>query len=130
MMGKWTFAYNGIAVFLGILIAQFIKVLILNGDFSIAALIGALPVSIVFIIVNIVQVKRKQDNTPNMDERTMKNILKFQTFASQIFIGLLFVSLIIITFMSVDSVPTTLLWIIILLYMCLYGIGTLIVKRK
>lgn len=130
MKGKWTLAYAGIAVFLGILISQLMKILTDSNTFTTAPLIGVLPVSIILIGVNIVQVKRKKDNTPNMDERTIKNILKFQTFSAQIFIGLLFVSLIVITFLNVESVPTLLLWIIILLYMCLNGIGTLIVRGK
>ncbi|MCF3943953.1 hypothetical protein [Oceanobacillus alkalisoli] len=130
MKGKWTLAYGGIAILLGVLLAQFIRVVIRGDGFTVAPFIGTLPVSIILIVVNIIQVKRKSDSTPNMDERTLRNILKFQIFASQIFIGLLFLSLIITTFLSIESVPTSLLWIIVLIYMCLYGIGTLIVKSK
>lgn len=130
-MGKWTLAIGGVTVFLGMLLGQFIKVFIGRDDaFAIEALLGVLPVSLILIVINIIQVKRKKDNTPEMDERTVKNILKFQTLAAQIFIGLLFVSLIIITFLNVESVSISILWIIILIYMCLYGIGTLVVKGK
>jgi len=130
-MGKWTLAIGGVTVFLGMLLGQFIKVFIGRDDaFAIEALLGVLPVSLILIVINIIQVKRKKDNTPEMDERIMKNILKFQTFASQIFIGFLFASLIIITYLNVESVPISILWTIILIYMCLYGIGTLVVKGK
>lgn len=130
MKGNWTLATGGVAVFLGVLIAQLLKTIIGGEAFSTALLVGVLPVSIILIVINIIQVKRKKDNTPDMDERTMENIRKFQNLTAQIFIGLLFLSLIVISFLNVESVPTSLLWIIILIYMCLYGIGTLIVKEK
>lgn len=130
MSRKWTLAYGGIGAFLGVLTAQLVKVYIGGHAFEIAAIIGVLPVSIILIGVNLIQVKRKKDNTPDMDERTQKNILKFQSIASHIFIALLFISLVLITYMEIESVSTSFLWIIIFVYLFFYGIGTFIAKSR
>lgn len=131
MKRKWTLAYGGIALIIGILVAQLGKY-IFNDDFtfSIAPLVGVLPISIILITINVVQVLRKNDKTPELDERTVKNILKFQTLSSHIFLALLFITLAVITFMDIKNVSIFYLWVIILAYMCLIGIGTIIVKRK
>lgn len=126
---KWTLAYGGIGVMLGIILGQ-IPGYITSGDFSTAPILGGLPVAITLVIINVIKVHRKKDKTPELDERTVNNMLKFYTYSSHVFLGLLFVLLAIISFMDIKSVPTTYLWILIFAYMCVSGIGALIVKRQ
>lgn len=123
---KWTLAYGGIGVMLGIILGQ-IPGYITSGDFSTAPILGGLPVAITLVIINVIKVHRKKDKTPELDERTVNNMLKFHTYSSYVFLGLLFVLLAIISFMDIKSVPTTYLWILIFAYMCVSGIGALIV---
>ncbi|MCC2252233.1 YwiC-like family protein [Virgibacillus sp. AGTR] len=131
MKRKWTLVYGGVALLIGTLTAQLGNyVSDDNFNFSIAPLIGVIPIALILIVINIVQVYRKNDETPDLDERTVKNILKFQLFSSNIFLGLLFISLSVITFLDITKVSTFYLWLIILIYMCISGIGTLIVKRQ
>ncbi|MDQ7862403.1 hypothetical protein RCO48_19570 [Peribacillus frigoritolerans] len=122
-------AYGGIALLIGIILAQTFTYITIV-DFSTASILGVLPVTIVLIIINLIQVKRKKDETPELDERTVNNMFKFYIYSSHIFLGLLFISLAIITFMDIRNVSTSHLWIIILAYMCCSGIGALIVKRQ
>ncbi|WP_047981889.1 hypothetical protein [Ornithinibacillus contaminans] len=126
---KWTLAYGGIAVLVGSIIGQTITYFT-KGEFSTASILGVLPVSIILIVINLIRERRKTDNTPEFDERTVKNMLKFSMCSSIIFLGLLFLSLVIITLLGIKNVQTSYLWIIILVYMCISGIGTLIVKRQ
>ncbi|WBX81483.1 hypothetical protein PD280_07210 [Virgibacillus salarius] len=131
MKRKWTLVYGGVALLIGTLIAQLGRyVSDDNFNFSIAPFIGVIPIALILIVINIVQVYRKNDETPDLDERTVKNILKFQLLSSNIFLGLLFISLSVITFLDITKVSTFYLWLIILIYMCISGIGTLIVKRQ
>ncbi|KKE79276.1 hypothetical protein NSA56_05460 [Oceanobacillus caeni] len=126
---KWTLAYGGIGILLGAIISQSFTYFT-KGEFSTATVIGALPVSIILIVINVINVNRKKDRTPELDERTVKNMLRFHTYSSHIFLGLLFISLATITFLDIKDVPTSYLWIIIFTYMCFSGIGTIIVKRQ
>lgn len=126
---KWTLTYGGIFLLIGVTIGQ-LFIYVTQGDFSTGSIVGALPITFILIIVNIIQVKRKNDKTPELDERIEKNILKFCTYSAHVFIGLLFISLAVIEIMDVKSISLTYLWIIIFSYMIFIGIGTLIVKRQ
>lgn len=126
---KWTLAYGGIAVLLGSILGQ-IFVYITEGNFSVAAVLGSLPVTIILVVINLIKIQRKKDKTPEIDERTTNDLLKFYTYSSHIFLGLLFVSLAIISLIGIKNISTSYLWIIIFTYMCVSGVGALIVKNR
>ncbi|WP_010096031.1 hypothetical protein [Ornithinibacillus scapharcae] len=126
---NWMLSLGAVGLVIGSFLGQLIS-LSIKGEFSTAAILGALIVAVILITINIIIAKRKQDNTPDFDERTRQNIMKFHFYSAYSFLGLLFIALSVISFMEVSSISISFLWIIIMSYMCISGIGTLILKSR
>jgi|SRR5699024_7599659 len=125
----WNLAFMAICGIFGTLIGIAI-IYFTTGKFDISILLGALTAATIFIVINIVKEFKKKDNLPETDERIRKNIMKYFLISSHIFIGVLFVALGVITFLGVESVSLTYLWIIIIAYLWVSGIGGFIASRR
>lgn len=47
--------------------------------------LGGLSAAVILIIINVIKVQHKKDKTPEIDERTRKNITTFYAYSSHIF---------------------------------------------
>lgn len=126
---KWNLTFMAVCGMLGAMIGLII-IYAITGEFNFSSLLGFLTAAAILIIINVIKVLVKKDNTPETDERTRKNMLKFLLYASHIFIGTLFIALGIITILGIESISITYLWIIIIAYLWFSGIGGFIVSRK
>ncbi|SHG71297.1 hypothetical protein [Ornithinibacillus halophilus] len=126
---KWNLAFMAVCTMVGVLLGLTL-IYIVKGQFNFSVLLGALTASAILIIINVIKVHLKKDRTPETDERTVKNLLKFYVYSSHIFLGLLFVALGIITLVGIENISITYLWILIIAYLWISGIGALVVSRR
>ncbi|AIF42906.1 hypothetical protein [Virgibacillus sp. SK37] len=126
---KWNLAFMAVCIMFGAIIGLII-IYAITGEFNFSSLLGFITGATILFIINVIKVLVKNDNTPETDERTRKNMLKFLLYASNIFIGVLFITLGIITILGMESISITYLWIIIIAYLWFSGIGGFIVSRK
>ncbi|AIF42937.1 hypothetical protein [Virgibacillus sp. SK37] len=126
---KWNLAFMAVCIMFGAIIGLII-IYVITGEFNFSSLLGFITGATILFIINVIKVLVKNDNTPETDERTRKNMLKFLLYASNIFIGVLFITLGIITILGMESISITYLWIIIIAYLWFSGIGGFIVSRK
>lgn len=111
------------------LAGMIIGTLIFSGlDWS--ALLGAFIAFLLIFMGNYINVKSKKDRTPEVDERTINNMRKYYAIIANVFLGALFLLLAAVTFMGYDQVSILYLWIFVILYMFVSGIGALIVLRR
>src|SRR5699024_9078417 len=100
------------------------------GDFSGTALLGGLSGALMLVIINLIYVMNKSDTTPEFDERTTQNILKFYAYASNDFILL---SIMLLTFLLMtffEQLSLTLILLIFFVYFSLSGTTALIIRRR
>ncbi|WP_010271461.1 hypothetical protein [Paenibacillus senegalensis] len=128
-MEKWNLTFRAINVLVGVILGLSI-VYFIKEEFNLSILLGALTGTVILTVTNIMKALLKRDRTPDTDERTEKNMLKFYLFSSHIFIGLLFIALCISSFLGIEEILTVYLWIIIIAYICFSGIGAFIVSRR
>ncbi|MEC2159229.1 hypothetical protein [Virgibacillus halodenitrificans] len=126
---RWNLAFMAVCIMFGAIIGLII-IYAITGEFNFSSLLGFITGATILFIINVIKVLVKNDNTPETDERTRKNMLKFLLYASNIFIGVLFITLGIITILGMESISITYLWIIIIAYLWFSGIGGFIVSRK
>lgn len=126
---KWNLAFVAICGMVGVIFTLMI-IYISEGYFDLSILLGALTTMVILIIINVFKVNLKRDKTPDTDERTVNNLIKFYFYSSHIFLGILLLALGIITFIGINVISITYLWIIIITYLFICGIGALIVSRK
>lgn len=126
---QWNLAFMALFGIFGTLIGMTI-IYFTTGKFDISLLLGALTGATIFIVINIVKVLIKKDKLPETDERIRKNIMKYLLYSSHIFIGVLFLTLTLVTFLGFESISLTYLWIIIIVYLWISGIGGFIVSRR
>lgn len=126
---KWNMAFQAIVIMLGAIVGLSI-VYFVKGEFYFSVLLGFLAGAGILIVINIIKVCIKNDRTPDADERTIKNMLKFFVFSSHLFIGLLLVALSISTLTGIEQVSLSYLWIIIISYLWISGVGAFIVSRR
>lgn len=126
---QWSLAFAG---FIGMFFKGLFETIryFVNGEFNIGGIIGSFIASTIAIVVNLIYVRRKKDNTPEIDERTRKNVFKYIAYASQIIFLILMVILSVLSFMEIESVSTISLWIVIWLNMLIIGVGSMIVMRR
>lgn len=125
----WNLAFMALSGILGTFIGMTI-IYFTTGKFDISLLLGALTAATIIIIVNIVKVLVKKNNLPETDERVQDNLKKYLLYSSHSFIGILFVALAVITFLGFETVSLTYLWIIVIVYLWVSGIGGFIVSRR
>ncbi|MBR3118661.1 hypothetical protein [Oceanobacillus profundus] len=124
-MHKWNFTFAGIGGVIGMTIGQ-----LLVGNLNFGGILGSLTALLLVVGIDVARMRFKKDKTPDFDERTVKNMLKFYAYAANIFIALLFIGLGIISFMNIESVAVFYLMIPFAVYFLLSGVGALIVSRK
>lgn len=125
----WNLAFMALSGILGTFIGMTI-IYFTTGKFDISLLLGALTAATIIIIVNIVKVLVKKNNLPETDERVQDNLKKYLLYSSHIFIGILFVGLTVITFLGFETVSLTYLWMIIIVYLWVSGVGGFIASRR
>lgn len=125
----WNLAFSALFGIIGMLIGITI-IYFTTGKFDLSLLLGGLIGATILIMINLIKVLMKKDNLPETDERVQKNVKSYLFFSSHIFIGLLFVALTIITFLGFKSISLTYLWITIIAYLWVSGVGGLIASRR
>ena len=126
---EWMLTYMAIGGLAGMCLGLGIVYLI-EGTFSLGVLLGILTAAGLTIVFNIVKVMAKKDKTPETDERTRQNIIKFYAYFSHAFLGLVFLLLGIGTFMDVQNVSIAYLWVFMMVYIFTSGFGAMWVKRR
>lgn len=113
----------------GGLVGVIIGTLIFSGvDWS--AILGAFTGLAIIFIGNLIYVKSKKDKTPEVDERIINNMRKYYAVIANVFLGALFLMVAAVTYMGHDQISINYLWIYVVAYMLISGIGALIVSRR
>ncbi|MDZ5712765.1 hypothetical protein [Jeotgalibacillus haloalkalitolerans] len=122
---KWGFTLAGF----GGLVGMIVGTLIFNGaDFS--AILGALTAFIIIFIVNVIYVRSKKDQTPEVDERIIHNMRKYYAVIANVFLCILFVALSALTFLDYEQISISYLWMFVIAYMLISGVGAIVVSKK
>ena len=95
---KWGLARSARIIFSITILGQIIRYFV-NGEFKLTVITGAFLGTAPLALINLIHVRRKKDNTPEIDERTWQNVLKFIAYASQILFLVLMVVLTLISFL-------------------------------
>ncbi|KIL51693.1 hypothetical protein KP77_12050 [Jeotgalibacillus alimentarius] len=122
---KWNFTIAALGGLAGMILGTFI--------FSVAdwsAILGAFTAFVIIFIINLVYVKSKKDQTPEVDERIRLNMRKYYAVIANVFIGILFVALAVLTYMGYEQVSLMYLWMSVVVYMVVSGIGALVVIKR
>lgn len=120
---KWTLSFGAIGGLVGLAIAQF-------GNFNGTAILGGLFATLILAMINLIYVMNKSDTTPEFDERTTHNILKFYAYASNAFILLSIMLLTFLLMTGVEQLSLTVTLLILFAYFSLSGTMALIISRK
>lgn len=120
---KWTLSFGAIGGFIGIVLSSI-------NNFNLFALLGGACGALLILIINIVYVKRKANNTPEFDERIIKNIQKFYFYSTNIFFAVFFIVLGLLSIFDVEFVSVSILLIIFFSYFVISGIITIFISRK
>ncbi|MTD30690.1 hypothetical protein [Planomicrobium sp. YIM 101495] len=122
---KWNFTLAAMGGLIGMLLGTvFTKGL----DWS--AILGAFTAFAIIFLINFFYVRSKSDKTPEVDERTILNMRKYYAIIANVFLGILFLSLAAVTYMGYEQISLSYLWIFIISYMLISGVGALIVNNR
>lgn len=121
--------FQAIFILLGA-IAGLTLVYVVKGDFNISVLFGFFVGAILLTTMNFIKVRIKKDATPDVDERIMNNMLKYFSILSYLLIGFSIIGLMIATLSGIEQISISLLWIILIIYLSLSGLGAFIVSRR
>ncbi|MFD1606133.1 hypothetical protein [Oceanobacillus luteolus] len=124
-ISKWILTFGAIGALIGMTLGQLI-----TGTLNLSGLLGSLSGVLLFFIIDLIRNRMKKDNTPDIDERTRYNMIRYYVYASNIFIGVAFLLLAIVTFVGMEQVSVYYLWIMIFVYFIVSGIGAVVVSRK
>src|SRR5699024_11235397 len=94
---KWTLSFGALGAVIGTMIGQI-------SNLSSSVVLGALSGALLIVIINIIYVKKKSDETPEFDERTMKNMRTFYFYAAMTFIIFVFLVSRILLFMYISFI--------------------------
>lgn len=129
LMEKWAPYFTIACTLLGTMLGTFL-VYVFQDTFPYEVLAGGLTGALILIGIQLVKQQTKRDRTPEVDERTIRNLFRFYAIASFSFLGLLFVSLAALTLLGNESVPLLYLWLFFFSYIWFIGIGAIITKRR
>lgn len=122
---QWNITIASTGGLIGVIIGTFI----FSGvDWS--AILGGITGLFIIFLGNLVYVRSKKDKTPEVDERTLNNMRKYYAIIANLFLGVLFLMLAAVTYMGYDQISIFYLWIFVIAYMLISGIGALIVSRR
>src|SRR5690606_32056787 len=110
-ISKWILTFGAIGALIGMTLGQLI-----TGTLNLSGLLGSLSGVLLFFIIDLIRNRMKNDNTPDIDERTRYNMIRYYVYASNIFIGVAFLLLAIVTFVGMEQVSVYYLWIMIFVY--------------
>lgn len=85
---------------------------------------------VIVFLINLQYVRSKKDKTPEVDERTLNNVRKYYAIIANLFLGFLFLLVAAVTYMGYEQISIFYLWIFIVSYMIISGIGALIFSRR
>lgn len=122
---NWNLTLAAFGGLVGMVIGSFI----FNGG-DLSAILGAATGFLILFLINAVYVKSKKDNTPEIDERTRSNIRNYYAVIGNVFMAILFLALAALTYLGHAEVSISYLWIFVIAYMLLSGIGALIVSKR
>lgn len=122
---NWILTFGAVGALIGMLASQF-----MTGGFDLSGLLGALTAIIILITIDIIRNWRKKDSTPEFDERTTNNIIKFYAYASNGFILLALLVFSFLSFGGFDHVSVLSVLIILFVYFSLSGTTAFIISRK
>jgi len=120
---KWTLSFGALGAVIGMMIGQI-------GDFSLSAVLGSLSGALLIVIINIIYIKKKSDETPEFDERTMKNMQTFYFYAAMTFLIIMFGASGILLALDVSSISVSLLFLVSFGYFVICGVIALIISKK
>jgi len=126
---KWVWTFVGCIIFITSLIVKTI-IYLFTGEFDFSGLLGLLTGLLILVIINIILIKTKKDKTPTIDERKLNNIKKFYAISPHIYLGIIVIGLIILSIMGVEVISITYLWLAVMLYLLLSGIGSFVINLK
>lgn len=122
---RWILTFGAIGAVIGSLIGQFFR-----EKFDFASFLGALTAALLLISIDIVKNWRKKDTTPEFDERTTNNMIKFYAYASNGFILLSLFIFSILSFKGIESVSVIYILVILFIYFSLSGTTAIIISRR
>ena len=126
---KWGIFYIYICCFLGAVLGTYL-IYIFQGEFYYQVLKGGLISTIILIVIEVIKRRLKKNKLPEMDERVVRNVLRFLACTSHISLFILFIALGVFTLLEKESISILYLWIFLFSYIWIAGIGVLIVKRR
>lgn len=92
LITKWSTYFIISSTLIGSILGSFL-IYYFQGEFPYEVLNGGLIATIILTVVEVIKQKRKKNNLPEVDERVIRNIFRFFTYLSHIFLGLLFITL-------------------------------------
>lgn len=122
---KWYLTLVAFGGLVGMTIGTFI---FNEGDLS--ALLGAATGFVILFLINLIYVKSKKDNTPEIDERTRSNMRNYYAVIGNVFMAILFLTLSTLSYLGQTEVSISYLWMFVIAYMLISGIGALIVSKR
>ncbi|MFA1642840.1 hypothetical protein AB5N96_08235 [Chryseomicrobium imtechense] len=122
---KWYLTLATFGGFLGVVIGTFIF-----NDGDISAILGAATGLLIIFLINLIYVKSKKDNTPEIDERTRNNMRTYYAVVGNVFMGVLFLALTALSYAGESAVSLSYLWMFVIAYMLISGIGALVVSKR
>lgn len=129
LITKWSTYFIISSTLIGAILGSFL-IYYFQGEFPYEVLNGGLIATIILTVVEVIKQKRKKNNLPEVDERVIRNIFRFFTYLSHIFLGLLFITLGIFTLLGIESISIFYLWLFFISYIWISGIGSFIIMRK
>lgn len=129
LITKWSTYFIISCTLIGAILGSFL-IYYFQGEFPYEVLNGGLIATIILTAIEVIKQKRKKNNLPEVDERVVRNIFRFFTYLSHIFLGLLFITLGMFTLLGIESISIFYLWLFFISYIWIAGIGSLIIMRK
>lgn len=122
---SWNITFAAFGGLIGMIFGSFI---FNAGDLS--AILGAATGFVIIFVINAVYVKSKKDKTPELDERTRGNMRTYYAIIGNVFMAFLFFGVTVLTYLGEDQVSISYLFIFVIAYMVISGVGALIVSKR
>lgn len=122
---KWNITIGATGGLIGMLLGTFFTK---GVDWS--AILGAFTGFAIIFLINLFYVRSKKDKTPEVDERIINNVRKYYAIIANVFLGILFLALAAVTYMGHAQISILYLWIFVIAYMLISGIGAIVVSRR
>lgn len=101
-----------------------------DGDFSLEVFSGFIVGGGVILLLVLFSVYRKNDKTPDVDERVITNIKTFLNYSLLIALTLLSIMVFSFDLLDYESIPIIYLYIYLAIVCLIVGIGGYIIKKR